>query len=236
MRVASIVVVGAGRMGKAVLACAGDTEHRIVAVVRRTDVPVGAGGPPVYTDIGAALRDVAPSVVLDFSSARDAEQRIRTVAGHGCPLVEGTTALDAGAMRALVEASARIPVVEAPNTSPGLARLGEALERILRKPRTQWDIAVTDRHHRDKKDAPSGTALFLARLIAGITGREPAVASYRQGGVVGEHTIHLSGTEEELVLVHRALDRSVFARGALLAAGFAAAAPPGHYGMRDALG
>jgi 4-hydroxy-tetrahydrodipicolinate reductase len=175
-------------------------------------------------------------VVLDFSSADGAAERIRTVAESGSPLVEGTTALDAAAAAALRAAAVRVAVVEAPNPSPGIALLAEALTRILGRPGAAWDVALTDRHHRHKKDAPSGTALFLARLIAGATGREPTIASYRQGGVVGEHTVHLSGLEEELVLTHRALERSVFARGALLAAAFAQTAAPGHYGMGDVLG
>jgi 4-hydroxy-tetrahydrodipicolinate reductase len=102
-----------------------------------------------------------------------------------------------------------------------------------------FSLAIRETHHRDKRDAPSGTALALAAALAqarpGQQAAEIPVQSLREGEVVGEHAVVLSGAGEELVLGHRALERSIFARGALAAALWLGSKPPGRYSMRDVL-
>jgi 4-hydroxy-tetrahydrodipicolinate reductase len=230
-----VLVIGAGRMGQALVEMAPSHGMRVEGLVRRRDAPDPRPAPPVFTDLDQALAACPQAVVLDFSSASSAAARIDRIAAAGRPLVEGTTGLDGEADRALSEASTRIPVVVAPNTSPGIALVLEALEVLLRSEGAGWDAALLDRHHRHKKDAPSGTAKVLASAIRDLTGKDPEIASYRQGAVVGEHVVYLSGAEEEIVLSHRALSRKVFARGALIAARFAASTSPGRYSMRDVL-
>jgi 4-hydroxy-tetrahydrodipicolinate reductase len=228
-------------MGRAVLEAAGEDERFRVAAAMDVDPPDNdlPGKPAFFTRVEDALASVSPGVVaVDISSPRDAVQRIRTIAGANCPLVEGTTALGGDAERALAEAADRIAVVVAPNLSPGIALLRRALRAVLTAEGVDWDIGVLDRHHRMKKDAPSGTARLLEESIRSAAKTDDArieVASFRQGGVVGEHSVHLSGPEEELVLAHRAFSRGVFARGALLAAAFAATATPGSYSIDDVL-
>jgi 4-hydroxy-tetrahydrodipicolinate reductase len=226
-------------MGRAILEAATRSEAaRVAGVVgRRAERPEGLHSSMAYTnDLRAALKAEEEGVVVDVSGAEGAAGRIEQVASAGRPLVEGTTGLDAPALDALAAAAARIAVVEAPNLSPGVALLGRALRAILAARGPAWDAAILDRHHRAKRDAPSGTARLLARILAEGGAGRPAVASFRQGGVMGEHAVHLSGDDEELVLVHRALSRRAFAEGALLAAAFARTAPPGRYGMDEVLG
>ena len=133
-------------------------------------------------------------------------------------------------------ASRRVAVVRAPNFSPGVALLRRALAAVLTARGPTWDTAILERHHRTKLDAPSGTAKLLAETVCAATGVEPEVASFRQGGVVGEHVVHLAAGDEELAFMHRAFSRGAFARGAVLAAAFARGARPGLYGMDDVLG
>jgi len=139
--------------------------------------------------------------------------------------------------------------------SAGVNFLFELVTRAAEVLRPGYDIEITETHHRMKKDAPSGTALELARLIAGIKGWDPkkafhygrrgetgerkkntlAIHALRGGDVVGEHTVSFLGDGEVLELVHRATSRDAFARGALLAAKFVAGRKRGLYNMRNAL-
>jgi 4-hydroxy-tetrahydrodipicolinate reductase len=229
----SIIVIGAaGRMGSTIVDMAGEDGFEVAARVDRR-APAGEAG--WFPEVAEALAAVPGAVVLDVSSPDDAEARVEAVRRAGRPLVEGTTALGSEVEAALNRAAGEIPVVVAPNFGPGIALLRRALGEILSAAGPRWDVAILDRHHRMKRDAPSGTAKLLARA-AGDRGVEAQVASFRQGGVVGEHAVHLSADDEELVLTHRAFSRRAFARGALLAARFAASAGPGRYGMDDVLG
>ena len=245
-----LVVGGAGRMGSRVVEIASREDGFTVQGIvdrRRLARDIGV---PYFEDLEEALRSCGDAVVVDVSGPEEAGARIEAVAQAGRPLVEGTTGLDAE--DELTEAARRVPVVVAPNFSPGIALLRRALREILGARGPGWDAAVLDRHHRFKKDRPSGTALLLQREIErardaataerarkereAAGGRPVEVASFRQGGQVGEHTVYLTALEEELVLQHRAFDRGAFARGALLAAGFAAGAQAGMYDMDDVLG
>jgi 4-hydroxy-tetrahydrodipicolinate reductase len=230
-----LVVIGAGRMGRAVLVAASrDPGIAVHAVVRRRpEAERLPDGIPCLGDVDAALARAAAGVVVDVAPGTGASDRIARVARAGWALVEGATGLDSGAEAALTEASRRVAVVVAPNLSPGAA-LQRRLLRVLAEAREPgWEAGILDRHHAGKRDAPSGTARLLAEILA--PWGEVPVVSLRQGGVVGEHTVHAAGTEEEIVLTHRVFSRSVFAAGALRAARFAAAAAPGRYVMEDVL-
>ncbi len=228
-----ILVGGDGRLGRSIQAVAAlDPGIRIAArVVREAGE---AGDAPAFTRLGEALEAVSGGVVVDVSTAAAVSGVVGTLEGTPRPLVEATTGLDEPTRAALAGLARRTPVVVAPNLSPGIALLRHALAGVLAARGPEWDAAILDRHHRHKQDAPSGTARMLASLWP--EGRHPAIASFRQGEVVGEHTVHLSGAEEELLFIHRATDRKVFARGALLAARFVAGAGPGLYEMADVLG
>jgi len=233
----SVLVHGGGRMGRAILESAvGDpTLHVAGLVVRRVpDAPL-PGAPATYLDVSDALSAAPRAVVLDFSSPVDAAARIRTVATRGHPLVLGTTGLDAAAERSIDDAASHIAIIVAPNTSAGVVLMRQAIRAVLPALSLGWDAGIIDRHHRAKKDAPSGTAKLLERELREGGADRVEIVSLRQGTVVGEHVVHLAGKDEELILVHRAQSRKAFAAGALLAARFAANAAPGRYGMEDVI-
>lgn len=233
-----LVLLGAGRMGRAVAAAAAvSPDFEVAAVVARS-----GGGDPFpddparYENATAALAAGMPATVaVDFTRAEAVAAHAEACAAAGTPLVEGTTGLDEAARTAVRRAAERIPVVLAPNLSPGIAVLRRFLAEVGGSG-LGWEATLLERHHRHKLDTPSGTARLLGRAWMEAAGSEPPIVSLRQGEIVGEHTVWLGGEEEELVLTHRALDRSLFARGALRAAAWAATAESGVHTMEDVLG
>jgi 4-hydroxy-tetrahydrodipicolinate reductase len=170
------------------------------------------------------------------------------------PVVIGTTGLSEEQTEKVKEAARRVPIVLAPNTSVGVNLLREVVRLLSEKLGEGYDIELIEAHHRNKRDAPSGTALLLARAAAegrgkgleevatfgreGVAPRkdgEIGVHAVRGGAIVGEHRVLVLGGDEEVEVTHRALSRRVFSAGALRAAKFAAAAEPGLYSMREVL-
>jgi 4-hydroxy-tetrahydrodipicolinate reductase len=199
----------------------------------------------------------ASDVVIDFTHAVTVIDHAAALANAGCSWVLGTTGLDDAAQAAVDRASSRIAVVQAANFSPGVnlvlaiaARLAAAL------PSDEYDAEILELHHRQKVDAPSGTALALGQAVArgrnvdlstvmqagrdGHTGPRAdgaiGFSAMRGGQVVGEHTLLFAAGTEHIALTHRAFDRRVFARGALRAAFWADGRGPGLYSMADVLG
>ena len=173
---------------------------------------------------------------------------------YGKPHVIGTTGLSAGHHARVEDASRRAPIVIAPNMSVGVNLLRQVVRELSAKLGADYDLEVVEAHHRSKKDAPSGTALLLARAAAegrgrdldevvvygreGVSPREEGeigIHALRGGAVVGEHRLIFYSGGEEVEVVHRALSRRTFAEGALRAARFAAGAKPGLYTMHDVL-
>jgi len=248
-----LVVVGAaGRMGRAIAeAASGSPDVTLRACVDRA-VPTGSepGGPAWGTDLGAVARP--GDVVIEFSSAEGAVAAARLCAERGLPLVSGTTALDPGQEAAVREAAARVPIVRAANFSLGVLALKQALDAVL-GPLAGWDVEIIERHHRGKADAPSGTALDLARrareargwgeetLRHGRHGKggprndaEIGMHALRGGTWIGDHTVVLAGRGEWIELRHVAQDRGAFAHGVLTAARFiSSVAAPGFYTLND---
>jgi 4-hydroxy-tetrahydrodipicolinate reductase len=202
------LVAPKGRMGKAIAAAAAD--DRFVIDQDRGDVLVDFSAP-------AALE-----VSLD-----------RAVSAH-IPILIGTTGLDHSADARIAEASQKIAVLRAANTSLGIAVLADLVERAAAALGPDWDIQIAETHHRKKVDAPSGTALMLGRLME-EQGRSVGYASLRGGTVAGDHDVMFLGSDERLILSHRAENRMIFARGALAAAAFLVGKPAGLYSMRDVI-
>ena len=252
-----IVVAGAtGRMGEAVCRMAlADPGFRLAGLLARMGDPaVGSvpydRGPRVDEDPSMTL--VPGRVLVEFTTPEGTATLARAAARGGAALVSGTTGLGREAEEALAAAARRVAVVHAPNLSRGVALLTELAARAATV-LGDFELEIEERHHRGKADAPSGTALALAAVLAkarglgpgayrhGRSGRgdrrpdEIGIHALRGGDWVGEHTILLAGPGETLELRHRAESRSAFARGALSAARFAAEAPPGLYGMADVL-
>ncbi|HEX2188155.1 MAG TPA: 4-hydroxy-tetrahydrodipicolinate reductase [Longimicrobiaceae bacterium] len=258
-----VVLSGAsGRMGRTLarLAAEGAGVEVLAGLDRRGD-PEGACdiGCPVLLapeDAGEVL--AAADVVVDFSAPEFLARLLRAQGGAlaGRALVVGTTGLGDGERSLLDGLSRSAAVLTAANFSVGVNLLAALVEEAARVLGPAYDVEVVEAHHRRKADAPSGTALELARAAArghdveldsvrrdgrsGRPGERPAgeigLHAVRGGDVVGEHRVMFLGDRERLELAHLAQDRALFAEGALRAARWIAGKPAGAYTMRDVLG
>jgi 4-hydroxy-tetrahydrodipicolinate reductase len=208
----------------------------------------------VAEEPGFALDQDHGDVLVDFSAPAALQASLRRAVSAGIPLLLGTTGLTSDADQMISEAAKTVAVLRAPNTSLGVALLTELVERAAHVLGPEWDIEISETHHRMKADAPSGTALLFGEAAARGRGtelnaergrhgtglkREPGAigfASIRGGTVAGEHDVLFLGPEERLILSHRAESRMIFARGALAAARFLVGKPAGLYSMRDVIG
>jgi 4-hydroxy-tetrahydrodipicolinate reductase len=194
---------------------------------------IARSGIALSTDLEAALGGAG--LVLDFSAAGEASRHLGLCAAAGIPLLLGTTGLGPQVPERLAEASARIPVLVAANTSLGAAVLQQLVRQAAAALGSGFDIRIQDTHHRHKVDAPSGTALALGEAAAQAQSLPSPIgyASLRGGDVVGEHEVQFLGEGERLRLSHVATDRAVFAAGALRAGLWLIRQPPGNYRMAD---
>lgn len=211
-------------------------------------------GVAVTADARAALHGAA--VALDFSQPAALLEHARACALAQVPLLVGVTGFDAADRAELAAIGQKIPLLLAPNTSVGVGLLNQLAATAAKTLGVAYDIEISEAHHRQKRDAPSGTALTLGETVAAARHQvfsEVAVydragasqaraagsigfAVVRAGDIVGEHTVTFAAAGERIELTHRATDRMIFARGALRAAQWLAGRPPGLYGMKDVLG
>ena len=196
-------------------------------------------------------------VVIDFSRAAAVQAHAEALADAGTAWVLGTSGLSGADEAAVTAAARRIPVIYAANFSAGVTLVLALAERMAAAlPPAQYDAEILEMHHRQKVDAPSGTALALGRAVAagrgvdfagvmqngrdGHTGPRQTgaigFAALRGGQVVGEHSLIFAGADEQIILTHKAFDRRTFASGAVRAALWVAGRAPGLYGMQDVLG
>ena len=208
---------------------------------------------------GSTLADVAAlaDAVIDFTHADAVAGHAGVLVAAGVPWVLGTSGLSRVDEEAVQLASRSIPVVYAPNFAPGVNLVLAVAERMAAfLPAERYDAEIIEMHHRQKVDAPSGTAIGLGRAVArgrgvdlaevmvsgrdGHTGPRPpgaiGFAAVRGGQIVGEHTLLFAAGDEHIALSHRAFDRRAFAVGALQAARWAIGRPAGLYDMLDVLG
>lgn len=246
----------AGRMGRTVAAAIAAEPGMVLTVaVERPDHPeIGTTieGVTLGADL-AGTPGAAFDVVVDFTAPAAALFHARQAARARVAFVTGVTGLDAAQTAALRAAAGEIPIVHAPNLSPGVAVLGRLAQEAVRRLPADYDIEIVEMHHRRKRDAPSGTALELAAILegvraglrrvhgrSGVTGPrgsdEIGIHALRGGEVVGEHRVIFAGPGERLELVHRAESRAAFAAGAIAAIRFVRGRAPGLYGMPEVLG
>jgi 4-hydroxy-tetrahydrodipicolinate reductase len=264
--VTNIIVSGIrGRMGQSLAALVRErADHLRIAAGCGRERATGAdaeryGCPEILPIEDAAAAIEAADLVIDFSSAAATRLLLESAgtALHGRALVVGTTGLDPDTEQALQQLSEKAAVLTAANFSIGVNLLLGLTERVAAAlDAERYDIEIMEAHHRSKADAPSGTALALGHAAAagraaqllqlrqdgrsGDTGKRPVgqvgFHAVRGGGVVGEHRVLFLGAREIVELRHEALDRSLFAEGALHAARWLAGRPPGRYYMNDVLG
>ncbi len=246
----------AGRMGRLLAAEALRAGATLSGgTLRPGSAAVPPDGIAVLADLEALAR--SSDVVVDFTHAGTVQAHAAAIAASGTAWVLGTSGLSAQDEAAVVAASHRAAVVHAPNFSPGVVLVLAMTERLAAAlPAAGYDAEIVEMHHRQKVDAPSGTALGLGRAVAAGRGMvlddvmrtsregqagarregEIGFASLRGGQVVGEHTVLFAGASEHIALTHRAFDRGVFAGGAIRAALWAYGREEGLYGMTDVLG
>ena len=239
----------------------------LVAAVDRAGAPllgqdagVAAGVPALGVVLGADLAAglaARPDVAVDFSSPSATVATAAQVAAAGVPWVVGTTGLGAAEQAAVAQAARKIPVVLSANMSLGVNLLYALVAQAARTlAGLRYDCEIVERHHRRKKDAPSGTALYLGEAAAqgfgwnlkdvavdgrtGIPGERPekeiGFHAVRGGDIVGDHTVLFAADGECIELSHRATSRDTLALGALRAAAWLPGRAPALYGMRDVLG
>lgn len=252
----------AGRMGRRLMALAShDPELRIAEAVDWDQHP--ALGQSVQELDNEAPADVvlassfsgAAQVLVDFSLPEGTLRIIPYAIEHNLPLIIGTTGISDDQAKAIREAAVVLPVVWASNYSLGVNLMLRVAADMAKALGESFNIEIVESHHNKKADAPSGTALALAKSVCRATGRdmqtdlvhgregkpgprtvrEIGMHALRLGSVVGDHTVHFGSDFERIELTHRAETRDVFAAGALRAAKWVHGKPAGLYDMQDVL-
>ena len=232
-----------GKMGRAVVD--GAKARKDLRVVSTVDIG---------DDLAAGLANA--QVYIDFTSPESTRSAAQAAVSRRTAAVIGTTGLGEADERAIAELAKVAPVVVAANFSLGVNLVLGLVRQAAKVLGPEWDAEVVETHHHAKRDAPSGTALAIARAIAaghgvdydqvkrhtrdGDVGARPrgeiGVASVRGGDVVGEHVAYFFGVAERIEIAHRATSRTIFAAGALKAAAWVVGKPPGRYDMLAVLG
>lgn len=259
----SIAIAGAaGRMGLRLIALSRQHEDlRVVATTERTGHPaIGqdagevAGIGRIGIAIFADLVDL-PQVVIDFTAPAATRALINVCRQKKIAMVIGTTGLQQADHDLIDQAAADIAILQAPNMSLGVNLLFKVAAQMAKTLGDDYDIEITELHHRFKKDAPSGTAMGIADAILKSTGKsrdalvygrhgndcprkrgEIGMQALRLGDEVGKHTVYFAALGERLEVTHTATTRDTFALGALRAAAWLAGKKPGRYSMTDVLG
>lgn len=183
---------------------------------------------PVFS--AATQCDVCADVLVDFSQPDAVYQLIPYCVRHHLPIVLGVTGYSQQQMEVIQTACEMLPVFRAANLSIGANVLLKLTKLAAASLSNGFDVDIIERHHRAKRDSPSGTAL----LLSSATQKKTAIKSIRSGSTAGEHTVLFAGPDEVLELTHRADSRAVYAAGAIRAAHFIASVEhPGLYGMED---
>ena len=240
---AKLGVIGSeGRMGHALVEAIAESDHDYAGGIDKGGDPERLAG---HAD-----------VLIDFSTPGALETNLRAATSLGKPVLIGTTGLE-DAHHALIDAaSEQVAILQTGNTSLGVNMLAFLVREAAKRLGDEWDIEIVEMHHRHKVDAPSGTALLLGEAAAdgrkidlsqhsergrdGITGARKrgaiGFASLRGGSVAGDHQILFATENESITLSHRAENRSIFAKGAIKAAGWILDQKASRYDMKHILG
>lgn len=230
-------LIGYGKMGRMVEEICAQEHIEIAGIVDVGRLP--------------SLKSVpSPDVAIDFSYPGNLDALLSQALALGVPLVLGTTGLTQEQEAHIREAARQLPIVRAQNFSVGVTVMRRIAAEMAQALGEGFDVEITETHHNQKVDAPSGTAKMLLEAIdpahayevrhgreglTGARGREIGMHSLRGGTVAGEHSVRFFGAQEELELRHRADSRRIFAVGAVRAAQFVAGRPAGLYDMNDVL-
>jgi 4-hydroxy-tetrahydrodipicolinate reductase len=228
-----LAIVGIrGRMGQEL--CALSTEFKfetVAGVSSRSDESIEK------IKVFKSIDEIDPTsvdIIIDFSLPEATASVVAWCTRFEKPLVSGVTGLSEREKTVFDAAAKKIPVLWAPNTSLGIAILARMLTHLSKL--DGFEFQIEELHHKRKKDKPSGTATFLQkRLTEAVGAQVPEPLAIRGGGIFGIHRIFAMGEEETITLEHNAMNRRVFARGALKAADWLLKKPAGRYQMDDVL-
>jgi len=263
----NIAVAGAsGRMGSRIIALSNDMKDLklTAALEHKGHINIGkdVGDVIGIGKIGVLISDDIKNVsqqadvIIDFSSPSGTISNLKLISDKPVPFVIGTTGFSKDEIEQIGLYSRDIPCVFAPNMSVGVNLLLKVLADIAKVTGDDYDVEIVEAHHRLKKDAPSGTAMKMAQVLAsalnrnlddtavysrhGLIGersqKEIGIQTVRAGDIVGEHTVLFGGLGERIEITHKASSRDTFARGALRAALWIRKQTPGLYDMQDVLG
>ncbi|MFZ0448687.1 MAG: 4-hydroxy-tetrahydrodipicolinate reductase [Desulfatiglandaceae bacterium] len=264
--VKAIVAGAAGRMGKRIIniirqtrgmALVGAFEHPEHPSVHK-DAGEEAGVGNLGVGIEASFDAISNKgdVLIDFTAPEGTLKNLRAAVSSGLAMVIGTTGLKGDQLEEARSLAGRIRCVMAPNMSVGVNVMFKVAGEMAKLLGNEFDMEILETHHRLKKDAPSGTAMHLAQILAEGVGRdlekvgiyerrgqigartdeEIGIQTWRGGDIAGEHTVMFAGMGERLELIHRAHNRDNFAKGAVRAALWVVGQPAGLYDMQDVLG
>jgi 4-hydroxy-tetrahydrodipicolinate reductase len=217
-------------------------------------VGLGTLGAPLLDDLNALVRNL--DVLFEFTIPEASLEHVRIMAAHGKAMILGTTGFNPAQLEEIRHLAQQMPLFMAPNMSPAINVMYKLIADAARLLGPDFDIEILEAHHRYKVDAPSGTAMRMAEVLAqtlnrdlekvGVYGRkgivgqrkaeEIAILSIRAGDLTGDHTVTFGGIGERLEIVHRTQSRDAFGRGALRAARWIVEQKPGLYDMQDLLG
>ena len=261
-----IVTGAAGRMGGRIIRLLQKSPAAMLAgAVEKPDHPAlgrdageVAGCGRLHVPITDQIEKVLEKaqVVIDFSTPPATLDYLKIASEKKCAMVIGTTGISKKEAARISAMTKNIPCVFSPNMSIGVNRMFKLIADLAKQTGSEYDLEIIEAHHRHKKDAPSGTALRLAQILAqalgldlasaavyarhGMTGeRKPntiGIQSIRAGDIIGEHTVIFGGMGERLEIKHTAQSRDTFARGAIKAAEWVVHQKPGLYDMMDVLG
>ena len=262
----AIVTGAGGRMGGRIATLIAETNG-----IELSGAVEQAGHPFIGKDIGERL-GLGPigvviednlagcidrgDVVIDFTSREASTEHLRIAAAKEKAIVIGTTGFTVDEMKKIRDMAGAVRCVIAPNMSVGVNVLFKVLADVVRILGDDYDVEIVEAHHHNKKDAPSGTAMKIAEVIAASLGRELnqvgvysrrgmigertkaeiGIQTLRGGDIVGDHTVMFAGMGERLEFIHRAHSRDNFARGAIMAACWVVSRKNGIYDMQDVLG
>jgi 4-hydroxy-tetrahydrodipicolinate reductase len=261
-----IVTGAAGRMGRRILellienpntdiCCATERPgHELVGMDVGDYLGLGKKGCTISDGLSKII--TCGDVVIDFTFPEVTLENAKVASAAGKAMVIGSTGFSAEQLEQMREYAKLVPIVLAPNMSVGVNLLLKVLKDMASVLDEEYDVDIVETHHRHKKDAPSGTALKMAQVIADGRGRkledvavysrhgnigerkkgEIGVQALRIGDVVGDHTVIFGTQGERIEITHKASSRDVFARGAVRAAMWVAGRAPGLYDMQDVLG
>ncbi|MBW2215897.1 MAG: 4-hydroxy-tetrahydrodipicolinate reductase [Deltaproteobacteria bacterium] len=262
----AIVAGAAGRMGKRIIHMIQQNEEITLAVAfEMPDHPnIGedagqvAGTGESGVRIAGSLEEVIDQgdMLIDFTAPQATLENLRAAVSQKLAMVIGTTGITGDMLEEAEALAGKIKCVLAPNMSVGVNVMFKIAGEMARILGNDYDMEILEVHHRQKKDAPSGTAIRLAQTMADTVGRdleevavyerkgiigkrtdeEIGIQTWRAGDITGEHIVMFGGIGERLELIHRAHNRDNFARGAVRAAVWVMAQPDGLYDMQDVLG